>query len=89
VYCFEVQIVKMAEGSAASSSDSVGSADVKRLRTAAVANSSSTWLRLIALLELRLVKPSTFTETHEHEPRSVDAPLQKPNTFLAYNAKNS
>jgi hypothetical protein len=33
--------------------------------TDTVANHSSTWFRLIALLRLGLVKLSTFTETHE------------------------
>jgi hypothetical protein len=34
VYCFEVQIAEMIYGSVASSSDSVGSVEAKRFRTA-------------------------------------------------------
>jgi hypothetical protein len=35
--------------------------------TNTVANGSSTWLRLIAVFGLGLVKPYTFTEANEHE----------------------
>jgi hypothetical protein len=45
-------------------------ASVTDSSTDTVANRSSTWLRLIALFGLGLVKPSTFTEAHEQEPES-------------------
>jgi hypothetical protein len=47
--------------------------------TDTVANRSSTWLKLIALLGLRLVKPFTFTEANEtkHGHEQLDAALEE------------
>jgi hypothetical protein len=45
--------------------------------TDTVANSSSPWLQLIALLGIGLVKPSTFTETHEPEPEQSGHTLRR------------